>query len=100
MQPAQAAHAPACLAPRCCGEIRRPAEGAAWQPDENPRCCVSALLTAFLSSGRSPLHPPHIQDHAAPDAKIRALNTRDRGICLYYSKRYADAIEELQVGRD
>lgn len=37
------------------------------------------------------------QDHAAPDNKIRALNTRDRGICLFYCKRYADAISELQA---
>ena len=36
------------------------------------------------------------QDYASPDAKIRALNVRDRGICLYMCQRYQDSLQELQ----
>jgi len=37
------------------------------------------------------------QEHAAPDDRIRAMNVRDRGICLYLSERWADAVAELQA---
>jgi hypothetical protein len=36
------------------------------------------------------------QAACAPDASVAALNTRDRGICLYLSQRYGDAILELE----
>ena len=36
------------------------------------------------------------QAFCAPDASVAALNTRDRGICLYLSQRYGDAIAELE----
>jgi hypothetical protein len=36
------------------------------------------------------------QRACAPDAAVAALNTRDRGICLYLSHRYGDAVFELE----
>lgn len=36
------------------------------------------------------------QAACAPDASVAAMNTRDRGICLYLSQRFADAMLELQ----
>jgi hypothetical protein len=36
------------------------------------------------------------QRACAPDAAVAALNTRDRGICLYLSQRYGDAVVELE----
>ena len=36
------------------------------------------------------------QAYCAPDPSIAAMNQRDRGICLYLSGRYVDAIVELQ----
>jgi regulator of sirC expression with transglutaminase-like and TPR domain len=36
------------------------------------------------------------QAACAPDPGIAAMNQRDRGICLYLSGRYVDAIAELQ----
>ena len=42
---------------------------------------------------QTPIKP---QALCAPDAAVAALNTRDRGICLYLSQRYGDAIAELE----
>lgn len=67
-----------------------------------PRTFITRVLTnlkqVYYNKGQHDLALLMVdyQDFAAPDEKIKALNTRDRGICLYYSKRYGDALTELK----
>jgi regulator of sirC expression with transglutaminase-like and TPR domain len=67
-----------------------------------PRSILTRMLTnlkqIYFNSKQydSALLMIDYQALCAPDASIAAMNQRDRGICLYLSGRYVDAIDELQ----
>ena len=67
-----------------------------------PRAMLTRMLTnlkqIYFNSKQydSALLMIEYQALCAPDASIAAMNQRDRGICLYLSGRYVDAIAELQ----
>ena len=67
-----------------------------------PRSLLTRMLTnlkqIYFNSKQydSALLMIEYQALCAPDASIAAMNQRDRGICLYLSGRYVDAIAELQ----
>ena len=67
-----------------------------------PRTFLTRVLTnlkqLYFNSGAhdDALLMIDYQQYAAPDRRVRALNSRDRGICLFMAQRYADAVAELQ----
>ena len=67
-----------------------------------PRSILTRMLTnlkqIYFNSKQydSALLMIEYQAACAPDPSIAAMNQRDRGICLYLSGRYVDAIAELQ----
>lgn len=59
---------------------------------------LTDLKQIYFNSKQYDIALPMI-DHQAlcvPDASIAAMNRRDRGICMYLSGRFVEAIAELQ----